>query len=202
MTDHAIELLVLDAHGVVFNNPFPEFLDELAITTGQRVDDVRERWHEGLRLPTWTGELSEEELWLCLAGSETAQNWQQRLESRYQPGPAAAELERWSSRVPLWLLSNHRSDWLLPRLTRLGLSRFFERVIVSDAIGAAKPDPAAYKPILEQVSNPKCALFVDDRSRNVRAAQRLGIRAVLASHESPWIRQVEIVLRSHPVLRQ
>jgi FMN phosphatase YigB (HAD superfamily) len=91
------------------------------------------------------------------------------LERRYRPGP-------WFDWVvahdgPIWLLSNHRSDWLLPRLERFGLADRFERVLVSDELGAAKPSPTAFAALVDQPS----MVFFDDSRRNVEAAAALGI---------------------------
>lgn len=104
-------------------------------------------------------------------------------------------LERWSRQVPIWLLSNHRHDWLVPRLERFGVMRFFERVIFSDMMGVAKPDPEAYRHIVAHLSPPSSALFVDDQSRNVAAAAKLGLQAVHAGVGLAWIATVDNALR-------
>jgi HAD superfamily hydrolase (TIGR01509 family) len=90
--------------------------------------------------------------------------------------------------VKLWILSNHRSPWLEPRLERFDLDRFFERVLVSDRIGHAKPDAGAFAPLLESRSP---LLFLDDRKRNVEAARALGIEAVHLTHDAPWLATVD-----------
>jgi putative hydrolase of the HAD superfamily len=192
MSGREIELFVLDAHGVVLNNPLPRFLDRLAERTGQERDAVRERWHRDLRTPAWTGRIGDEELWELLAGAEHAtHDWRAVLERSYEPGPAAPYLARWSARVPLWLLSNHRSHWLEPRLRRFGLHRAFERILVSDRIGAAKPEAGAFAPILEHVRSPSSVLFLDDRMRNVEAARALGLRAVRLTEADAWLPAVD-----------
>ena len=35
---------------------------------------------------------------------------------------------------PIWLLTNHRTEWLLPRLERFCIADRFDRVLVSSAI--------------------------------------------------------------------
>lgn len=198
MTARRIELLVLDAHGVVLNDPFACFLQRLAAATGRPLVEVRRHWQEEIRTPAWLGEIDEAELWRRLTGQHDGGNWRRTLEEAYRPGPAAPHLARWSQYAPLWLLSNHTSPALQQRLDRLGLTAFFERILVSDALGAAKPDPAAFVPILQRVADPACALVVDDQTKNVAAAAHLGFDTVHASSGSDWLANVEERLARTP----
>lgn len=62
---------------------------------------------------------------------------------------------------------------------RLGLSKRFDDILYSAALGAAKPDPRFFeRAILElPVAAPQEILFLDDSLANVEAAARLGWRA-------------------------
>ena len=194
MTEPTVKLLVLDGHGVVLTNPFQDFLVDLAQDTGQTEMEVKRIWNNRLRTPFWTGELAESEMWRLLTGRENGDSWRWALEERYDLGPAADHLRRWSQAIPVWLLSNHRRQWLLPRLERFGLDRHFRRIVVSDEIGFAKPEPAAFSDVLASVQHPAEALFVDDRTRNVDAASLLGIRTVRATAEENWIETIDNLL--------
>lgn len=189
-----VKLLVLDCHGVVLTNPFMDFLDALARATGQPPQQVRDRWRRRLRTPFWEGELSERDLWRALARSEEGLPWRELLESHYQLNLGAACLERWSRHAPLWMLSNHRGAWLIPRLERFGLRQYFLGVLASDELKAAKPAPAAFQQILRQVAVPADAVFIDDQPRNVEAAEALGLRGLLADDAHHWISVVEELL--------
>ena len=190
MTRPPIELLVLDGQGVVFSAPFASFLDQLAQATGRPVEMVERRWRE-LRADLWTGRLAETELWRRLIAGDDGSHWGATLEASYAAGPAAGDLPAWSSRVPIWLLSNHVTAWMDRRLARLDLRRWFARILVSDALGFMKPDPRAFAPVLAAVSRPAAALFVDDQARNVEAARDLGLTAVLADPQGRWRREIE-----------
>jgi len=191
-----VELLVLDAHGVIFNNPFPTFLKSLATIRNERPRDLLGRWTKYIRTPAWTGRLSDSELWRQLAGERDPDGWRAMLEAMYAHGPAAPHLERWARSVPIWLLSNHRSGWLLPRLDRFGLTGHFQRVVVSDAVGAAKPDPAIFAPVLQSSIAPSRVLVVDDHRRNLKTAKRLGFQTVLAGASTTWLGAVDRALSS------
>lgn len=54
----------------------------------------------------------------------------------------------------------------------------FTKVYFSADTGFYKPDPRAYKQVLEENNlKPEECIFFDDTKRNVRAAQKLGIEA-------------------------
>jgi putative hydrolase of the HAD superfamily len=86
----------------------------------------------------------------------------------------------------LWLLSNHRSEWLLPRLKRFGLLSQFERILVSDELGKAKPDESIFRELRNEIAD-RSVLFIDDRQRNVDAAIAAGINAMQAVPSGSWL---------------
>ena len=190
MTRPLTELLVLDGQGVVFSDPFASFLGQLAHATGRPTETVERRWRD-LRHDLWTGRLSEPEFWQQLVGSDDGGHWGAILEASYSAGPAAGQLPAWSSRVQIWLLSNHVTAWMERRLARLDLRRWFARILVSDALGFMKPDPRVFAQVLAAVSRPAAALFVDDQVHNVEAARNLGLTAILADPEGQWRHEIE-----------
>lgn len=164
-------LLALDGQGVVFNNPFPMFLSDLGLRIGISEQQITTRWSEELRVPFWTGQLSETEMWARLAPGLSASDLRTDLERRYAPGPLFDLVRRSTGR--LWLLSNHRGNWLRLRLERFGLTERFERVFVSDELGNAKPSPKVFA----NLAGSGC-LYIDDAMQNVEVARSLGIEAI------------------------
>ena len=60
-------------------------------------------------------------------------------------------------------------------------AELFDCLTLSSAIHIAKPDPGIFRHCLESLNVAPCdALFVDDREVNVKAAQALGIRGIVA----------------------
>ena len=58
----------------------------------------------------------------------------------------------------------------------------FDRVYCSHEIHARKPDPAIYRHVTrERGIEPQRCIFVDDLAENVRAAEALGMRGILAT---------------------
>lgn len=77
------------------------------------------------------------------------------------------------------LLSNDSPE-LLGKLRLLGIDHLFTPLLISANLGVMKPDPAAYHAALEALQQPAAhCIFIDDRHDNVKAAQQLGIHAVL-----------------------
>ncbi len=76
------------------------------------------------------------------------------------------------------LMSNNTPE-LLPILRQAGLDTLFDAIVVSCDIGVMKPDPRAYRAILDALGvEAKAALFVDDFAENVRGAEAVGMGAV------------------------
>jgi len=80
--------------------------------------------------------------------------------------------------VRLALLSN-APEPLATAIDRSGWSASFDRRFYSCRLGLAKPDPAVYQAVLDDLgATPESVLFIDDRAENVLAATALGLQAV------------------------
>ena len=182
------KLLVLDGQGVVFNAPIKTFLRLFAVQNSLEYATVAGRWDNRLRELAWTGAIDDKTLWTELAGKEiSVDETMHLLAASYRPGPVAAHLGLWSQRVPIWLLSNHRSHWVLPQLERLNLTDTFQRLLISDVTGAVKPDTSAFSVLLSGEVAASDILFVDDQEHNIKAAVRLGLATLHAAPEYEWV---------------
>src|SRR5262249_45216484 len=74
------------------------------------------------------------------------------------------------------------------------LERWFDVVVVSCEVGAAKPEPAIFERCLSQLGvKPHQALFVDDRIENIEGAARLAVRALRFTGRDPASRLAHCV---------
>lgn len=169
------QLVVLDVHGVIFTNPLAAFLADHARRHGRESAEVLRAWTTQLRRPFWLGQLPVAELWATLFPGAEPEALSDELERRYAAGPFFDALEHVEE--PIWLLSNHRTEWLLPRLERFGLAGRFERIYVSDAIGAVKPDVSAFQSV-RRAAGDRPVLYIDDKVVNVTAAATVFERAL------------------------
>lgn len=79
----------------------------------------------------------------------------------------------------LFVLSNlHRASFERVRDT-LGIFELFDGRIVSCEVGAAKPEPAIYRHLLDDFGlDPAATVFIDDLQSNLDAAAQFGIATV------------------------
>lgn len=97
------------------------------------------------------------------------------------------------------VLVTNQQDHRFAAMSDLGYPELMDALYPSCHVGAAKPDPAYFRTVLaaEGVA-PEQALFIDDRTDNVEAAQNLGLRA--ARHDpSSGVAGLQAILRAHAV---
>ncbi len=88
------------------------------------------------------------------------------------------------------LLSNVKQDHA--RVKReLGYYDYFSPVLLSYEIGAKKPDPKAFKILLERLGvPPDQVLFIDNKPANVEGAQAMGIKSIHFTNKKQLIKDL------------
>jgi putative hydrolase of the HAD superfamily len=132
-----------------------------------------------------TGQATHEEMWdrLLRPYGLASRTEQARLVAELHDGEGVdPDMERLVAALHrdyrLAILSNW-DDRLELLLDDFEISRYFDVILNSHRIGMAKPDEAAFRLTLEMLAvAPEELLFIDDRERNTRVAEQLGI----ASH--------------------
>lgn len=77
-------------------------------------------------------------------------------------------------------LSNHAREWSDYLIDRFELRQYFEVFVVSGQVHARKPSDAIFEHLLERTEVPPEMLFyVDDQQKNITAAEKFGINAIL-----------------------
>jgi HAD superfamily hydrolase (TIGR01549 family) len=171
-------LLALDAMGVIYAeaDDGPNLLYPFIVENGG-CRDVQEviRLYSAASL----GKMSSAEFWKAVGVDP-------ELEDEYlRQHRLSEDLRRFLEEICLrgtevWCLSNDVSEWSRKLRKKFGLERYFGGFVISGDTGTCKPDPAIYLALLEQSGFPPCdVVFVDDRLRNIEAANSMGIAAVL-----------------------
>lgn len=98
---------------------------------------------------------------------------------RTVPG-ARAMLERLHGRTTIGVVSNNAQQEQLDKLAFLRLGHLIDELVVSEAVGVAKPDPRIFEIALRRVgARPADAVMIGDSwSNDVRGARAAGIRAI------------------------
>jgi 2-haloacid dehalogenase len=95
------------------------------------------------------------------------------------PGTVAILTELRDRGVPLYALTNWSAETFPRAQARFPFLQWFRGIVVSGALGLAKPEPAIYRHLLEtydlQASE---TVFIDDSPANVAGAEAVGIRAL------------------------
>lgn len=143
-------------------------------------------WHSDDWQQAQVGGISDEEYWRRTAprlGIHTLaalSNFRRAVYADVTPDPRMVGLIRGlRRRYRLGLLSNTSAADPQHILGRHGLDGLFDAVILSAAVGLAKPDPAIYRLALARLSTaPEVTVFIDDAEPNVRVAAEVGLHAI------------------------
>lgn len=107
----------------------------------------------------------------------------------------------------LAVLSNHAKEWSEHMKQKFDLFKSFDPIIFSCDVGLRKPDPRIYEIALRRL---KCdadeCVLIDDKKRNVDAAEKLGIKGIVFEEYSKLVEGlsmvgVKIESREGPVAR-
>jgi FMN phosphatase YigB (HAD superfamily) len=191
----AIEHLILDIGGVILPSAMPQVIAEVAELSGYSRQLLWRHFNSELYVPFWSGAISLDAFWAefsSFAGiSGRSARWQTEMtRSMLAPLPALDRVRRWADVVPVGVLSNHRTEWVMPVLSELGLDIVLDPILISSATGLVKPDPRVFAQLTLLGPPPHRVLYVDDRPQAIRAAQRLGLSTVQADDDQAWIDRV------------
>jgi len=184
----AIEAILFDLGGVVFDIDFPRAFAHWARSAGCDPGELRARFcHDddtGLRYET--GRLDDgvflqrlrTALGVDLSDAQLLAGWNAIIGGA-MPGIAEA-LAKAAARWPLYAFSNTNRAHKAYFSTRFAtLLRHFRHVFTSCDIGLRKPDVAAFRFVAGAIGVPSPRiLFFDDLTANVAGARACGMRAV------------------------
>ncbi|HSU72344.1 MAG TPA: HAD-IA family hydrolase [Candidatus Binatia bacterium] len=104
------------------------------------------------------------------------------LQAISAPGPALPLLEPLHKNgYQMAILSNHVTEWARPAIAHLGIEPYFKAIIISSEVQRAKPDLEIYSLALRRMGRmlePYRCVFIDDKEKNVRAAEHAGLHAI------------------------
>jgi len=191
----AVDHLILDIGGVILPSAMPQVIAELAELSGYSQQRLWRHFNRELFTPFWSGAVTLDAFWAefsAYAGLPVrSARWQTEMtRSMLAPLASIERVRQWTRIVPVGVLSNHRTEWVMPALARLGLDAVLDPILISSATGLVKPDPRAFAQLTRLGTPAHRVLYVDDRPQAIRAAQRLGLSTVQAHDDGAWTTRV------------
>ena len=187
----AIRAVILDFGEVLSYPPAPETLGAMAELFHITPEKFRDYYYAE-RYRYDRGEISAEEYWTAIAKDAGMQlspehiDWLRRTDvamwSNLDP-----RMLRWAARLrgegfQTAVLSNMHADMAKVVRSEFAWIADFQCFVLSAELGFAKPDPEIFHhclACLDIAANE--ALFIDDKERNTRAAEELGIAGICAN---------------------
>jgi len=84
------------------------------------------------------------------------------------------------SNYKIGILSDANSEFVQSVLIKHNIQNYFDSVVVSSDLGITKPNPKIFKAALNSLNVIESeAVFIDDHTNNVSAAQNIGIDSIL-----------------------
>ncbi len=95
------------------------------------------------------------------------------------PG-VASTLKNLAKKYRMAAISDGQSIWALPELNSVGITSYFERIVISSDFGFRKPDPRMYEMVLKESNvNIDEVIFIgNDMYRDIVGPGRLGMKTV------------------------
>ena len=172
-----MKAVILDMYGVVIRQTGAEFAPYIQKTfPALTQEEIYAPW-----LRAYVGELPSAELWRQLGyRGDLAKQERDYLDTMELGEGFESFAADAGKRCRLALLSNDVAEWNRYLREKFGLDAVFGVVSVSGELRMKKPDARIFLHTLERLGcRAEECLFADDRIRNVLAAKRLGMRAVL-----------------------
>ncbi len=182
-----IKLVVFDLEEVVIDtwHKLPDAVPELKRFSYEFLERNLYGRENPDHFPFYMGRMKEEAFWRNAIGRLQLKTGVEELESAVRrffvelPGTLdfVKELRK---RYKTALLSNFPNEWFDYVSAKLSFNDAFDACFNSGRTGLLKPDEKSYLNVLKRFRvKPHECVFIDDKERNTKAAEKLGIRVIL-----------------------
>lgn len=171
--------IIFDFWGVFFNDPFWSWLRRIGIN----VDDpaLKETFSELARRADM-GELTPQQYYQAVSektgvsADQILPDWERHMVFNKELVDYVQELHKTYKTA---IISN--SNGLIDKtIAQYKLAPYFDQITISHQVKLIKPDPKIFEFTLDKLSvKAEEAIFVDDNSKNVEAAQALGVQGIV-----------------------
>ncbi|MDE2808992.1 MAG: HAD-IA family hydrolase [Gemmatimonadota bacterium] len=173
------KILVLDAMGVIYQSC--DDVEELLVPfIREKGSNIDKKTIEDLYTRASLGEFSSEKFWAKVG---VDYNLEDEYLDRHQLSIGLSNflcVFKNRAKAPIYCLSNDVSEWSIKLRRKFQLDQYIERWFISGDLKIRKPSPGIYDVLIREANvKPTQMLFVDDREKNIAAANEFGIQTVL-----------------------
>lgn len=102
-----------------------------------------------------------------------------------------ALIKKLKSEYKIGLCSNGNSVFVRRILKQYDLEKLFDHIIISGECGVVKPDKKIYNITLKKLnSKAQDAIFIDDSPKNIKGAQKVGLKTILFEDYTKFIKEL------------
>ena len=188
--DHVVALDV----SVIFTDPMWSLFDVVGADAGRSTHAIAAIFHYEFAVNLWSGRLAEERFWPLFTDRvgmmATPPRWRTTVLNATLPMPGFRALQAMAGQCEIWLVANHRHEWLGPVLHSTGAVRYLDRKVISSRTGLVQPQPAAYQH-LRRLASGRPVLFVGGSATHAAGARAAGLKAVVVDSAGQWKRTVQ-----------
>ena len=201
MNDFEIKNLIFDLGGVIVLSgdvDFYEFDDKFSLPEGSVEKVVRSCFEKEEIIKDFDVREYLKENFSHLISFE---EYNEVINTIYGSEKVNEELVNWigsnKDNYTISLLTNNTSSLGEILEDKFEIKHLFDFIFNSAEIGLAKPDPKIYQHVLRKTeTKPEYCLFIDDSKKNVEAAKKLGIKAVLFQNNNDFFDKINYLINT------
>jgi len=200
-----IKAVILDADGVLFRKISPlvdKKLSQLAHVSEEIVKEKRKKYWALTKIGTltskemWFGSIHHPGFEKGILGELGIKEKEFTTQDLFAMNSGAIEFLKYTKKqeIPLCLLSNSSEDLIEKQYHYFKLETFFTAAFFSHKMKIAKPDQRIFEKVLKELHfDASEILFVDDKEKNLFAAEEFGFQTFLFTESADFVKLKRMV---------
>ena len=172
-----MKAVVLDMYGVIVKQTGDDFVPYVQKTFPNiTADEIYAHWFRANM-----GEISSIEVWKAIGFQGDVEKIEKEYLDTIELTDGFVEfVEKAKAKYKLAILSNDSSRWSRYLREKFDINRYFDVISISGDLRVKKPDVRIFLLTLEKLGvNAEDCIYVDDRRRNLGAANKVGMNPIL-----------------------
>jgi FMN phosphatase YigB (HAD superfamily) len=187
------QILTVDAN-LIFADPMWSLFEVVGADAGRSAHATAAIFHYEFAMPLWSGRLTEARFWTLFTERvgvmASSTRWRTAVLTATRPLPVLSSLRTLADQYEVWMIANHRQEWLAPVLHSTGADRYLNQTIISSRTGLVQPQPAAYQQ-LQRLATGRPVLFVTGCEAHGPIARTAGLDTMVADPNDDLVRSIQ-----------